>query len=206
MKKVVVVAVVMAFLLSAAAAQVALPAGTAVKLKLETTISTSSSKVGDAFSGRVTEAVVHQGKEIIPVGAAVEGHIAKLSEPRRVKGKPMIDLRPDLLTMPNGDKYTISAAVVDTDTRLDLSVDEEGKIKGDGMTGRDKKEIAIGTGAGVGVGAIAGGGKGALVGALVGGSVTVAHWLMKRHSAELPAGSEIVLELSRPMEMAATGK
>ncbi len=47
-------------LATAAGAQtnMALPAGTAFKVKLEKTLSTFSSKEGDSFSGRVTQDVV----------------------------------------------------------------------------------------------------------------------------------------------------
>lgn len=207
MKRAVGVVVVAMLLAGTVAAQtLSLPAGTGVKMKLETPISTSRTKVGDSFAGRVTEPVMIENKVVIPVGAAIEGHVAKISEPRRIKGVPEIDLRPDLLTMPDGTKYTISAVVVDTDKNSGTRVTDEGKIKGSGMSGGDKKEIAIGTGAGVGVGALAGGGKGALIGGVVGASVTVAHWLTKHHSAELPAGSEITMELSRPMAMSGAGK
>lgn len=206
MKRAVGVVVVAILLAGMAAAQLSLPAGTGVKMKLETPISTTRTKVGDSFAGRVTEPVMIENRVVIPVGAAIEGHVVKVSEPRRIKGIPEIDLRPDLLTMPDGTKYTISAVVVDTDKNSGTKVNDEGKIKGSGMSGGDKKEIAIGTGAGLGVGALAGGGKGAFIGATVGATVTVAHWLTKRHSAELPAGSEITMELSRPMAMSGAGK
>ena len=207
MKRAAGIAVVAMMLAGVMGAQtLSLPAGTGVKMKLETPISTSRTKVGDSFAGRVTEPVMIENKVVIPVGAAIEGHVAKISEPRRIKGVPEIDLRPDLLTMPDGNKYNISAVVVDTDKGSGTRVTDEGKIKGSGASGGDKKEIAIGTGAGLGVGALAGGGKGAVIGAAVGASVTVAHWLTKHHSAELPPGSEITLELSRPMAMSGAGK
>ncbi len=206
MKRAVGVVMVAMLLAGVAVAQLSLPAGTGVKMKLETPISTTRTKVGDSFAGRVTEPVMIENKVVIPVGAAIEGHVVKVSEPRRIKGVPEIDLRPDLLTMPDGTKFTISAVVVDTDKNSGTHVNDEGKIKGSGMSGSDKKEIAIGTGAGLGVGALAGGGKGAFIGATVGATVTVAHWLTKRHSAELPAGSEITMELSRPMAMSGAGK
>jgi hypothetical protein len=207
MKKIAGVVLVALLLGTTLAAQtLSLPAGTGVKMKLETPISTRTTKVGDSFAGRVTEPVMIENKVVVPVGAAIEGHVAKISEPRRIKGVPEIDLRPDLLTMPNGNKYNISAVVVDTDKGSGTRVTDEGKIKGKGATGSDKKEIAIGAGAGLGVGALAGGGKGAVIGATVGASVTVAHWLTKHHSAELPAGSEITMELSRPMAMSGAGK
>ena len=200
--------VLVALLLGAtlAAQTLSLPAGTGVKMKLETPISTTRTKVGDSFAGRVTEPVMIENKVVIPVGAAIEGHVSKISEPRRIRGVPEIDLRPDLLTMPDGNKYNISAVIVDTDKNSGTRVTDEGKIKGAGASSGDKKEIAIGTGAGLGVGALAGGAKGAVIGAAVGASVTVAHWMTKRHSAELPAGSEITMELSRPMAMSGAGR
>src|SRR5271156_67945 len=79
---------------SFACAQTALPTGTAVKMKLETTLATFSSKAGDPFSARVTEHVVMDGKPVIPIGTTVEGRVTKSSEPRRVAGKPTIAIFP----------------------------------------------------------------------------------------------------------------
>ena len=59
----------------------------------------------------------------------------------------------------------------------------------------------MGTGGGMLIGGLAGGGKGFLIGGAVGATVTVAHWLGKHRSAMLPAGTELVMELSRPMTM-----
>jgi hypothetical protein len=180
-----------------------LPAGTSVRLKLETPISTSTSKPGDAFYGRVTQSVMHEGKIVIPVGSSVEGNVVRVSEPRRIKGRPTIELRPNLVVMPDGNRYHINAVVVDTDPSTKTQVNEEGQIKGEGMNKRDKIEIGAGTGAGLTLGALAGGGKGAFVGAAIGAGATVTRWLTKRKSAELPAGTEIVMELDRPVDLAA---
>ncbi|MCI0403220.1 MAG: hypothetical protein L0212_06815, partial [Acidobacteria bacterium] len=113
-----------------------LPAGTAVRLKLETPISTSTSKPGDAFYGRVTQSVVHEGKTVIPVGSSVEGNVARVSEPRRIKGRPTIELQPNLIVMPDGTRYHINAVVVDTDPATKTQVNEEGQIKGAGINTR----------------------------------------------------------------------
>jgi len=206
MKKFFAACVVAAFAAGALLAQesLSLPSGTTVHMKLETAISTKTSQVGDTFAGRVTEPVLLDGKTVIPVGAAIQGQIVKLTEPRRVKGKPTIELRPDSITMPDGEKYDFRATVVDTDKSTETSVNDEGEIKGKGRDGKDVRNVAVGTGAGVTVGAIAGGGKGALIGGAIGAGVTVAHWLSKHKSAELPAGSEIVMELNRPMSMSSS--
>lgn len=176
-----------------------LPVGTPVRMKLETALSTSSTVSGDTFSGRVMEDVKLNDRVILPVGATLQGQVVRVSDPRRIKGKPMIQLLPQVVILPNGEKYVINAAVVDTNKINGTSVDDEGRIKGPGHTDRDVMEIGAGTGVGAIVGGIAKGGKGSLIGAGVGASATVIHWLTKRNSASLPAGSEIIFELSRPM-------
>lgn len=176
-----------------------LPVGTPVRIKLETALSTSSTVAGDTFSGRVLEDVKLNQKVILPVGATLQGQVVRVSEPRRIKGKPMIQLLPQVVILPNGEKYAINAAVVDTNKINGTSVDDEGRIKGPGHTDRDVMEIGAGTGVGAIVGGIAAGGKGSLIGAGLGASATVIHWLTKRNSASIPAGSEIIFELSRPM-------
>jgi len=180
--------------------QLALPAGTGIKMKLETAISTSKSKPGDTFAGRVTEPVMQGDTVVIPVGSTVQGHIVRVTEPRRVKGTPTIHINPDTITLPTGEKYTLSATLVDTNVD-GTRVNDEGEVKGRGHDKRDLLVAAAGVGGGVGIGAAAGGGKGALIGAVIGGSAAAAHWLWRKRSAELPAGSEITMELSRPMQL-----
>ena len=184
-----------------ACAQTALPTGTAVKMKLETTLATFSSKAGDPFSARVTEPVVIDGKTVIPIGATVEGRVTKASGPRRIAGKPTIAIFPENLVLPNGDRFMLNASLVDTSRGHGTDVNTEGQFKGAGHDGKDLTEIGMGTGGGMLIGGLAGGGKGLLIGGAIGATVTVTHWLGKHRSAMLPAGTELVMELSRPMTM-----
>jgi hypothetical protein len=181
-----------------------LPTGTAIKMKLETALSSRGSKEGDGFSGRVTEDVVVNGRTIIPVGASVSGRLLRVSDPRRIGGVGSIHMLPEAVMLPNGKSFAINASVVDTSLPSFLKVDEEGRVKGEGISKTDKVEMAGGTGAGMIVGAIAGGGKGMLVGGMVGGGATVVHWLTKRHSVDIPAGTELIMEISRPMNVSNT--
>ena len=195
----------MLLLAVAAGAQtdMALPAGTAFKVKLEKTLSTFSSKEGDAFAGRVTQDVVLDGKTVIPVGATVQGRVTKVNEPRRIAGKPTIGIFPEAVVLPNGERYMLNATVVDTNLRNGTDVNNEGQFKGDGIDGKDLTEIGMGTGGGMLVGGLAGGGKGLLIGGTVGATLTVAHWLGKKRAAVLPSGTELMMELSRPLAMTA---
>jgi hypothetical protein len=184
-------------------AQTALPTGTAVKMKLETTLATFSSKTGDPFSARVTEPVLMDGKTVIPIGTTIEGRVTKSSEPRRIAGKPTIGIFPENLVLPNGDRFMLNASLVDTNIGHGTDVNNEGQFKGTGVDGKNLTEIGLGTGGGMLIGGLAGGGKGFLIGGTVGATLTVAHWLGKHRSAMLPAGTELVMELNRPMTMTA---
>jgi len=202
MKRLAVVCVGFALTLAAAAeTNMSLPAGTAVRIKLENTLATFSSKQGDTFSGRVTEAVTLAGKTIIPVGTTVQGTVGRVAEPRRVEGRPTIALFPHTIILPDGTRYNLNATVVDTGLRNGTDVNEEGEFKGRARDRSDNVELAAGTTGGGLIGALAGGGKGFLVGAAIGAGATTIHWLTKHHSAVLPAGTELVMELSRPMVM-----
>jgi len=204
MKKLVVLLSVV-LLAAGAVAQnnISLPEGTALKVKLENTIATFSSKSGDPFSGRVTEAVMLDGKTVIPVGTTVQGRVTRASEPRRVTGKPTIGIFPETVVLPSGERFMLNATLVDTSLRNGTDVNDEGQFKGKGHDGRDLTEIGMGTGGGMLVGGLIGGGKGMLIGGAVGATATVVHWLGKHNSAVLPAGTELVMELSRPMGMTA---
>jgi len=143
------------------------------------------------------------GKVVIPIGTTVQGRVTKVNEPRRIAGKPTIGIFPETVVLPNGERYTLNAAVVDTNLRNRTDVNTEGQFKGDGVDGKDLTEIGMGTGAGMLVGGLAGGGKGLLIGGGVGATLTVAHWLGKKRAAILPSGTELIMELSRPLAMTA---
>jgi len=203
MRKIAVVILILAAVL--ASAQSSLPTGTAVKMKLQNTLTTFSSKAGDPFEARVTEAVIIGGKTAIPVGSTVQGRVTRTSEPRRIAGKPTIAIYPEKLILPNGDRFVFNANLVDTNVRGGTDVNQEGQFKGAGHDGRDLAEIGAGTGGGMLIGGLAGGGKGLLIGGAIGATATISHWLGKHRSAMLPAGTELVMELGRPMMMQQQG-
>jgi len=206
MKKLTLLAIVLLTAVAVAQTNISLPEGTALKVKLENALTTFSNRSGDPFSGRVTEAVMLNGKSVIPIGATVQGRITRTSEPRRIAGKPTIALFPETIVLPSGERYMLNATLVDTSVRNGTDVTDEGQFKGKGHDGKDMIEIGMGTGGGMLVGGLIGGGKGVLIGGAVGATATVAHWLGKKNSTTLPAGTELVMELSRPLDMTpATG-
>ena len=180
-------------------AQVLLPIGTAIRMKLSAPISTHDSKEGDVFIGTVSEDVVVEGKTVIPAGANMNGRITRLSEPRRFAGRPSIQLTPYWITLSSGKSLQIAAAVVDTNHPRTLHVNDEGRIKGPGINSRDKVEFVAATGTGTVVGSVVSLGTGSWIGAAAGASFATGHWLIRRHSLELPVGTELIMEISNPV-------
>ena len=200
MKKLAALACTILLTLAAVAQNnISVPAGTPLKVKLETTLSTFSNKEGDPFTGKVMDAVMLAGKTVIPAGATVQGRVSKVSEPRRIAGKPTIGLFPETLILPNGEHFMLNAPVVDTNLGRGTDVNEEGQFKGSGHDRKTLVEVGAGTGGGMLVGGLIGGGPGLVIGGAVGAGATVTHWLVKHRSAVLPSGTELTLELSRPL-------
>jgi hypothetical protein len=177
------------------------PAGTALMVKLETTLATFSNKPGDPFQARLTQAVALNGRTIIPAGAMVEGRVTKIAEPRRISGKPTIGILPETLVLPTGERFFLDATLVDTNLGSGTDVNQEGQFKGSGHDRRDQLEAGGGTAGGMLIGGLVGGPVGVLVGGVVGAGSTGAHWLSKHRSAVLPAGTELTLEIKRPLAM-----
>src|SRR5260370_40211136 len=90
------------------------PAGTALMVKLETTLATFSNKAGDPFRASLSQPVLLNSKTVIPAGAVVEGRVTRVTEPRRISGKPTIGIRAATLIMPTGERFFQNAALRDT--------------------------------------------------------------------------------------------
>ena len=179
--------------------KIILPVGTAIRIKLDASISTHDSLPGDAFSGRISQDVVVEGKTVIPTGAKLNGRVSRLFEPRRIAGRPAIQLVPDSVTLSGGKILPIDAVVVDTSDPKTLHVNEEGRIKGPGISKQDKVEFVAASAAGTVAGSVINLGKGTWIGAAAGATFATGRWLVRRHSLELPAGTELIMEITNPV-------
>lgn len=176
------------------------PAGTALMVRLETTLATFSNKPGDPFRGSITQPVVVNGQTLIPAGTIIEGRVTKVTEPRRISGKPSIGILPEAVILPTGERFYLDATLTDTNIP-GTDVSSEGQFKGTGHDRRDQVETGGGTAGGMLIGGLIGGGPGILIGGAVGATSTTVHWLSKHRSATMPAGTQLTLELNRPLTM-----
>jgi len=178
-----------------------IPTGTPLMVKLDTTLATFSNHPGDPFAGTVSQPVVLNGRTLIPAGSRIEGRVTKVSEPRRIAGKPTISVLFEAVILPSGERYFLDATLVDTNAGAGTDVNEEGQFKGSGHDRTDQLEVGGGAAGGMLIGGLVGGPVGVVVGGAVGAAGTTAHWLTKHNSAILRAGTELTLELNRPLNL-----
>jgi len=132
---------------------VTVPAGTPIKLKIETALSTETSHVGDAWEGTVSEPVVIGTAAPIPAGSKVHG---------------TVDV---CLPAEKGSRATLVLSVDSIDilgTSHSIHATADSMIAGSTRT-RNVGAVAGGAAAGALIGHAIGGGKGAVIGGLLGG-------------------------------------
>jgi hypothetical protein len=150
-------------LLLASTENFVVPNDTAFRIRMDDTLTSTDSKVGDPFSATVVERGEYQN-------ARVYGHIATIDISGRVKGHTSMVLRFDRLVMSDGRRAPIHAEIIELyHAPSGEKVDVEGAIESGGRGRKSIEHTAIGGGAGALLGGIFGGGKGAGIGAIVGG-------------------------------------
>jgi len=182
---------------SGPAERISVPAGTRFAVVLENGISTRGAKPGDSLYFRTSFPITQNNRIVVPVGSYLRGEIVESKRPGRIKGRGEFRMRLNTLILPNGYTVDLNAAPRSADSGGRETMDSEGKTTGGGGKGKDVGTVATTTATGAGIGAIAGGAKGAWIGAGIGGLAGLGAILLTRGpEAELPRGStlDVVLE------------
>jgi hypothetical protein len=165
------------FPLSQKPPSVTISAGTPLKIRTETTLSTKSAQTGDTFTATLAEPIMIEGKVVAPRGSQVEGRVVDSDPGGRVKGVATISVR--LTQLRVGDRKV----AIETGTIA----------RGAKATKRnDAVKVGIGAGIGAAIGAIAGGGQGAAIGAASGGAAGTGV-VLATHGEPAVIGAESVL-------------
>lgn len=167
-----------------------LAAGTALKVRTTTALSTDSHQAGDAFTTTLMEPLIQGAWVIAPEGATVEGRIVEADKGGRVEGVARLAIVLNRLHTADGGTVEISTHSLTVQAKTTKT--------------EDATKVAIGTGIGAAVGAIAGGGKGAAIGAGAGAGAGTAVVLSTRgDAAEIGSETPLTFELQSPVTVAA---
>jgi hypothetical protein len=165
-------------------ANIEVPRGTTLAIRINQHISVKTSRPGDQFTGEVVRDVIPDGSNqvAIPHGTPVNGVIDEAHRRGHFKGRSVLELRLTSMEL-NGQRYNL-------DTRDNVRT-KKGKGK------RSAAFIGGGTGLGMLVGGVATGGVGLVVGGLVGGGAgTALGGLTGNRDIEIPAESVMDFRLA----------
>ena len=164
-------------------ADVSIPAGTPLTIRINQHISVKTARAGDRFDGEMEEPVAGDNNQVvIPRGAPVMGVVAEAHRRGHFKGASILELRLTSLTL-NGTRYRLDTS--------DLTRTKKGKGR------RTAAFIGGGSGLGMLVGGVATGGVGLLVGGLAGaGAGTAIGGLTGNRDIEIPAESIVRFRLA----------
>jgi hypothetical protein len=167
-------------------ANITIPAGIALTIRIDQRISAKTSHAGDRFSGEVVDPVLGSDSSVIvPKGTQVGGVVAASHRRGHFKGASLLELRLSSLTL-NGTEYPLATK--------DMAEHKKGKGK------RTAGFIGGGAGLGMLVGGIATGGVGLVVGGLVGGGAgTAAAGMTGNRDLDIPAESIVRFTLAEDL-------
>jgi hypothetical protein len=168
----------------------AIPRNTILSIELLTPVSTDASQRGDRIQARVVEP-----NEF--AGYIVDGHIAQVKRPGKVKGVAQLQLAFDQIRSNDNRVAALHAELVEISPMggdNEPQVDTEGGVKGRDSTKDDAAKVGAASGIGAIIGAIAGGGKGAAIGAVIGGGAGTAGVMTQR-------GKDIRLERGQHLKI-----
>lgn len=158
-----------------------LPEGTELKLRLETPVSSATSREGDPVTARVEEATDPDGRVALPGGTVLKGRVVEVKRAGRVKGRALVSVDFDRIVV-RGRTSELQASPITVEAPDDH--------------GRDAKIVGGAAAAGAVIGAIKDGKEGFAKGAILGGAAGTGAVLVTRgRDIEIPAGSRWTVRL-----------
>ncbi len=165
--------------------------GTNLKVRLEDTLSSKDSRVGDRFTATVLDPVRFNE-------ATVTGHISSIQKSGKIKGRTSMNLDFDSIRLSDGRSGTLHGYVTRVYGSDSGAADNEGGITSGSRTKQTVKRGAIGAGAGAVLGAIVGGGKGAAIGLILGGAGGAGSLAVQgSKELKLESGTEMMVRVTR---------
>jgi hypothetical protein len=158
--------------------------GTELDVRLQTPLSSKTSKVEDRFEATTLVDLTKDGQVLIPAGSLVRGFVSAVDDAGRLDRKGRMSLTFEQIRV-HGRNYPFRATVAKA-------------LESEGIESEAGK---IGAGAGVGaiIGGILGGVKGAITGILIGAGGVVA--ATEGEDVDLPVGTVLRIRVDSPLDL-----
>lgn len=166
-------------------ADVTVPAGSALRVRLDHAIATDTNRPGDRFTASLAEPVVLNGATVIPTGATVQGVVRYAASSGRLKGRAVLSLALRRIAW-SGQSYRIETTSYSRTSARHRR--------------RNWTLVGGGSGGGALIGGLAGGGLGALIGGGAGAAAgAVGAAMTGQRQVRLPAESLITFKTRQPL-------
>ena len=167
------------------------PVGTDLKVRLNDTLSSKDSRVGDKFTATVLNPSRFEE-------ATLYGHVSSIQRSGKVKGRTTMNLDFDSIRLTDGRTGVVHGYVSRVYGDDGGRADNEGGVESGSRTNQAIKRGGIGAAAGAIIGGIAGGGKGAAIGLIIGGAGGAGSLAVQgSKELKLEAGTEMLVHVTR---------
>jgi len=167
------------------------PVGTDLKVRLNDTLSSKDSRVGDRFTATVIDPSRFDE-------ARVYGHVSSIQKSGKIKGRTSMNLAFDSVELRDGRKGVMHGYVTRVYGDDAGKADNEGGVESGSRTKQTVKRAGIGATVGAIVGGIAGGGKGAAIGLIIGGAGGAGSLAVKgSKELKIESGTEMLVHVTR---------
>jgi peptidoglycan hydrolase-like protein with peptidoglycan-binding domain len=145
---------------------VTVPVGSVIPLRMDTYLSSDSSRLGDRFTATVFRSTVVNGRVAVPENAKIEGHVTGTTRTERGSNAGTIAVAFDRLVFSAGSSVQIDGTLTTLSEEGRRKIEQDVRYQEGG--GRTRRAVVFMGAGGMG----AGGGAGATIGAAGGGTET----------------------------------
>jgi hypothetical protein len=167
------------------------PAGTDLKVRINDTLSSKDSRIGDRFTATVIDPSRFDE-------ARINGHISSIQKSGKIKGRTSMNLAFDSVELRDGRRGVMHGYVTRVYGEGSGRADNEGGVESGSRGKQTAKRAGIGATVGAIVGGIAGGGKGAAIGLIIGGAGGAGSLAINgSKELKIESGTEMLVHVTR---------
>lgn len=169
-------------------AQLTLPAGNWIKVRIDQPLSSNRNQPGDQFMATLAEPLIVDGFVVARRGQTVAGQVVSVEKAGRIKGTARLGIEVNEIGLVDGRQIPIRSELI--------------QYTGGTSKGRDATAVATTTGVGAAIGAAADGGFGAGMGAIAGAAASgIAVLATRGRAAEVYPEDVLTFRTLAPIEI-----